>query len=130
MFSTPGGPWAGPLGENAGLAPTLPEDVPEDHEMGDGELPTESRGKSTDATEEPSMASPRLIPIPESPTSPGEPAAPSIMGGAGSTSVSFGQQHAPPLRLRSARVVITAISPMTTFAICASRVVTARGMPR
>ena len=63
--------------------------------MGDGELPTESRGKSTDATEEPSMAYPRLIPIPESPASSGEPAALPIVGGAGDASVSCDQQCAP-----------------------------------
>ena len=73
----------GPLDEDSGLAPMLLEDVPTDHEMGDGELPTEGGRKPTDATEEPSIASPRLISIPESPTNSGEPAAPPIMGGLG-----------------------------------------------
>ena len=73
----------------------LPEDVPNDHEMGDGEVPTESGGKSTDVAEEPSMASPRLIPVPDSPTNSGGPALPPIIGESGNTSVSFDQQCSP-----------------------------------
>ena len=85
----------GPLEGDTGLVLMLPEDAPKDNEMGDGELPAESGGKSTDTTEEPAMASPRLIPIPEPPTNSGEPALPPVMGDTGKTSVSLDQQCAP-----------------------------------
>ena len=87
----------GPLDGDAGLAPVLPEDVPINHEMGDGEVPTESGAKSTEATEGPSMASPRLIPVPGPPTNSGGPALPPIMGNSGNTSVSLGKRSAPSL---------------------------------
>ena len=45
----------------------LTEDVPRGDAMEDGDLPTESGGKSTNPTEGPAMASPRLIPILEPP---------------------------------------------------------------
>ena len=73
----------GPLDEDAGLAPILFAEVPKVYEMGVGELPTESGGKSTGATEEAALASPRLIPIPESPANSGEPASPPVVGGLG-----------------------------------------------
>ena len=41
------------------------------------------------------MASPRLIPVPDSPTHSREPALPPIMGDSGNTSASFGQQCTP-----------------------------------
>ena len=92
---TAGYPWVGALDGDTGLAPMLPEDVPNDHEMGDGGLPTESGGKPTAVTEEPSMASPRLIPAPFSPTNSGGLGLPPIMGGSGISSVSLDQQCAP-----------------------------------
>ena len=96
FFSAPGYPWMGPRGGGNGLAPILPEAAPKDNAMGDGELPTESGGKSTDTTEEASIASPRLIPKPESPTNSGETAIPSIMEDSGKTSVSCDRQRASP----------------------------------
>ena len=84
----------GPLEGDTGLAPMLPEDAPWENEVGGGELPTESGGKSTDTTEEPVMSSPRLIPIPGPPANSGELACPPIMGDSGKTSVFF-QQCAP-----------------------------------
>ena len=73
----------------------LPEDVPKDNEIGDGEFPTKSGGKSTDTTGEPAMALPRLIHIPESPTNSGEPVFLPVKEDSGKTSVSFDQQCAP-----------------------------------
>ena len=80
FLSTPGGPWMGPLDGDTWLTPALQENVPSDQKMGDGEVPTESGGKSTDVTEDPSMASPHLIPVPGSPTHSGDPALPPIWG--------------------------------------------------
>ena len=79
---------------DTGLAPVLPADVPIDHEMGDGEMPTESGGKSTEVTEEPSLASPGLIPPPDSPANASGPALPPIFGDSGNTAVYFDQQCA------------------------------------
>ena len=64
--------------------------------MGDEELPTESGGESADTSEGPAFASPRLIPIPESPTNAGGPAFPQITEDSGKTSTSFDQRRALP----------------------------------
>ena len=84
----------GPPEGDAGLAPTLQGEVPKENEMRDSEPPAESGGKSTDSTEEPVSTSPRLIPIPGSPTNSGEPAFPPITEDSGKTSVPFDQQCA------------------------------------
>ena len=81
----------GPLDENTGLALVLAEDVPIDHAMGDGEAPTQSGGNSTEVTEEPSTASPRLIRAPGSPANSSGPALLSILGDSVNTSVSVDQ---------------------------------------
>ena len=86
----------GPLGGDAGLTPFLQEGAPKDCEMGDEELPTESGGESADTSEGPVSASPRLIPIPESPTNSGGPAFPQITEDSGKTSTSFDQRRALP----------------------------------
>ena len=78
-----------------GLAPVLQGEVTKGCELGDGELPTESGGKSSDISAEPALASPRLIPIPESPTNSGSPAFHPAMEDTGQTSDSFDQQCAP-----------------------------------
>ena len=91
FFSTPADTWMGALVGNAGLVPALQEESPVDHEMGDGGLPTESGGKSTEATEEPSMAAPRLILVPDTPTNSGGQARPPIMEDWGNTPDSFDQ---------------------------------------
>ena len=111
----------GSLDEDAGLVPTLPEDVPKDNEMGDGESPTESGGKSTDTTEEPAMASPRMIPIPESPANSGEPVLPPISEDSGKTSVSFDQQCAP-FQVPDCMKAIMVIFRLAIYAIHANHV--------
>ena len=68
------------------MVPVLPEDVPKEDEMRDGDLPTESGGKSTNPAEEPAMASPRLIPTPEPPANSGEPVFPHILENSGENS--------------------------------------------
>ena len=95
FFSAPGYPWMGPLRADSGLVPALPEDAPEGDAMKGGDLPTKSGGKSTNPTGDPAMASPRLLPIPESPANSGEPVFPPIVGGSGETSASFDHQWAP-----------------------------------
>ena len=67
FFSTPGYPWMGQQEGDTGLVPMLPEDVPKDNAMGEGEMPTKRGGKSADLTGLPAMASSRAILIPESP---------------------------------------------------------------
>ena len=57
FIPTPGDPWMGPLEGDTGLTPMLPEAAPKENEMGDGELPTESGGESTETTGGPAMAS-------------------------------------------------------------------------
>ena len=88
-------PWTGPLDGGTGLAPTLPEDLTVDQEMVDGEKPTESGGMSSEAPTNPSMASPRLIPVPNSPTNSGQPDPPPTLEDTGNTSASFGRKCAP-----------------------------------
>ena len=92
---TPGDTWVGPLYGDAGSAPALPEDLPVDNEVGDGEVPTESGGKSAEVTMEPSMASPRLIPVPGSPTNSGRLDPTPILEDSGNSSVSSRQKCAP-----------------------------------
>ena len=54
-----------------------------------------SGGKSPDTSAEPAFASPRLIPIPESPTRSESPAFPSVTEDSGKPSNSFDKQRAP-----------------------------------
>ena len=90
-----GDPWTGPLDGGTGLAPMLPEDFTVGQEMADGEGPTESGGKSTEVPTEPSIASPRLIPAPNSPTNSGQPDPPPPLEDTGNISASFGRKFAP-----------------------------------
>ena len=92
VLTTPWGHGMGSLGGDMGLAPCLQEEVPKDCALGDGELPTESGGKSTDTSAEPALASPRLITIPESPTNSGSLVFPQVTEDSGQTSTSFDQQ--------------------------------------
>ena len=92
---TPGDTWMGPRDGGTRLVPLLPEDLPVDHEMGGGEVPTEIGGKSTEATLKPSMASHRLIPVPGSPTNSGSLDPPPISENSGNSCVSSDQKCAP-----------------------------------
>ena len=100
----------GSMGGDMGLTPFLQGGVTKDSELGDGELPTESSGKSSDTSAGPAFrpipesqihrrdqhgASPRLMPIPESPTNSESPAFPPATEDPGQTSNSFDQQCAP-----------------------------------
>ena len=49
------------------MVPVFTDGLRENLEMVDGEKPTESGGPSTEETDEPVMASPKLIPAPDSP---------------------------------------------------------------
>ena len=84
----------GPMSGDMGLTPFSQGEVTQDCELGDGELPTESGGKSSDTPAEPALASTRWIRIPESPTSSGSPAFHPVMEDSGQSSNSFVQQCA------------------------------------
>ena len=58
-------------------------------------MPTVCGGESSETSAEPALASPRLFPIPESPTCPESPAFPPAMEDSGQTSNSFDQRCAP-----------------------------------
>ena len=73
----------------------LPEDSHVDQEMADGEKLAGSGGALSEVTLEPSMASPRLIPVPDSPTSSGRSDPPPTLGDTGNSSASRGRKCAP-----------------------------------
>ena len=68
-----GGPWAGQMGGGAAMVPILFDGTDKDQEMAGGEKPAESGGQPTEETGEPSMDSPRLIPVPDSPPHSAQP---------------------------------------------------------
>ena len=98
-LTTLGDPGLGSAGGDMGLTLLLHGDVTKDYELGNGEAPTESGGTSPDTSAEPALASPRLIPIPESRANSGSPACPPALEDSGQPPNSFDQQRAPP-RLR------------------------------
>ena len=75
--------------------PMLQEDLAVDWEMAGGEKPTESGGKISEAPTEPLMASPRLIPVPNSPANSGQPDPPPALEDTGNTSASSDRKCAP-----------------------------------
>ena len=79
VLTMPRGHGVGSMGGSMGLTPFLEGEVRKDFELGDGELPTESSGKSSDTSAEPPLASPRLIPISESPINSGSSAIPQVI---------------------------------------------------
>ena len=84
-----------PIVGELGLSPSLQAALPKGCELKPGELPTMNGGKATDASDEHAMASPRMIPIPESPSRSGEPKFSSVVNDTGNTSPSFDKQRAP-----------------------------------
>ena len=74
---------------------TLPEDANVVQKIVDGEKSAESGRKSTEATAEPSMASPRSIPVPDIPANPGRPDPPPSLEDTGDSSASFGRKCVP-----------------------------------
>ena len=67
----------------------------ENLEMAEGEKPTESGGRSIEEAREPSMASPRFIPVLGSPYRSAEAYPELALDGTGHTSESFGRLYAP-----------------------------------
>ena len=84
----------GPLDGGAGLVPVLPEYLHADQEVVDGKKTHPKRGKPPGVTTEPSMVSPRLIPVPGSPTNSGRPDPPPTLEDTGNSSASFGRKCA------------------------------------
>ena len=81
-----GDPWMSQLNDGGGLAPVIQE--------GKGKT-TESGGRSTVDTDEPSMASPRLIPVPGSPPRSAQAPPEPMMDDTGHTSEPFGRNCVP-----------------------------------
>ena len=86
-----------------GLTPFLNGEVTKDCELGAREMTTESGGQSSDTSAEPALASPRLIPIPESPKNSEDPSFPPALEDSGQPSNSFDKQRAPSQALECVR---------------------------
>ena len=91
-----GDPWTGQLNGGTGMAPVLFDGLGNNEEMAEGEKPTESGGRSTEEPDEPSTASPRLRPVPDSPPHSAQPSPELVLGDTGHTSESFDRKCAPP----------------------------------
>ena len=63
-----GGPWIDSLPGDSGLAPALTDGLNDNIEMADSDKPTDSGDPSTAEPDEPVTASPRVIPVPDSPS--------------------------------------------------------------
>ena len=85
----------GPIAGELGLSPSLQVKLPKDCLPESEELRTASSGESAESSEEPLLASPRLIPIPESPTNSGDPTFSPVMEDSGNISPSRDKQCAP-----------------------------------
>ena len=79
----------------SGMAPALDEGMDNAQEMAAKETAMESGGRSTDGAREPSMASPRLIPAPDSPQHAARTPPDQVPGDTGNTSTSFDRKCAP-----------------------------------
>ena len=85
----------GQLSGGAGIAPVLSDGTDNDQKMADGEKPTESGGQPTEETDEPSMASPRLIPVPDTPPRSAQPSPEAVLDDTGHTPDSLDRECAP-----------------------------------
>ena len=105
----------------SGMAPVLSDKKDKNQEMAEGEKPTGCGGRSTVETDEPSMASPRLIPVLDSPLHSARPFPGPVLGDTGRTSESFDRKCAPSRAPRCASTDYDQISYDQLHELCKQR---------